>query len=264
MKQFYALLLLLVSLIPAYANSAEISNGEDFNCSGTISYTGIKTQTKCTHPYGGAVTAVLQGPSASSGTLKYVWYYADNLFDNQYKVGEGDKLANLQAGSYAVVITDTKTGCRWVGQPVTIDKKLPALNFAVAEVRNVIGCNRDPVGFITLHNPDNYKTYWTDDKGKKYPVYQSQDYIANIPPGVYYIVAENPSSHCKTEPFEIRIEGWPIRPVVNATIQADTTCTGGSGSIRTTAFTPAPGREPEGGYLYSWTNRFCSYLGCAA
>ncbi|WP_040396631.1 hypothetical protein, partial [Cesiribacter andamanensis] len=267
MKQFYALFLFLIAFLPATGNTSALSNSEDFNCTAFANYqvdiTVVSGTSKCKGQYEGELRAQIRngsGQAVNTGNFEYTWYYADHMFDNNYRVSIGKDAKKLAPGTYNVVVVDSNTGCRIFGQAQTINKSIdPCFKMAEGYPRTILGCNKAPIGQVFLENCKNYKIEWYNGLiiDKKYinNVYTSQDYNYQIAPGTYTIIAIDESTGCESDPYVFTVEGWPIPPVVNASILADTTCAGnGSGRISLTSSTPAPGTEPELGYTYQWRN----------
>ncbi|MBW3545580.1 MAG: hypothetical protein KY428_08305, partial [Bacteroidetes bacterium] len=255
MKQFYALLFLLTALFPLTGNTSVLSNLEVECPDYTVTVTIDQQPTSCKNPYGGKVTAALKNESGGNATgnfYQYTWYEADNPTT---RFGTGTSISKVPPGTYFATVRDTRNGCTFRSATVTLSQPQTPW-FEIEFLENVIGCNAEPYGRVKFRSENRWKARWYHgdqaNPNNGIPKYMSLDHFENLPPGTYTVIYEDPETGCFSDPFTFTIEGWPITPVVNASIVADTTCTGGSGAIQLTSTTPAPGTEPEFGYMYEW------------
>ncbi|AHM60408.1 fg-gap repeat protein [Flammeovirgaceae bacterium 311] len=253
MKQFYALIVFLIAFTPAFSSNLVLSNSEDFTCNWDFNITTTAQITCKKEETGGSATVTFAKNKEVEG-LHYTWYFAGT----RTVAGTGKSLANLEAGSYYVEVQDPVSKCIQRAE-ATVEFKGVKPWFTVEYMESVIGCNAEPYGRIKMTSQNKWKAFWfygdQVDDNKGITKYMSLDIFEELPPGTYTVVYEDPSTGCRSDPYTFTIEGWPISPVVNATITADTTCSGaGSGTLALTSLTPAPGTEPELGYMYEWRN----------
>ena len=157
------------------------------------------------------------------GQYTYQWFEG-NVFGTSPILSTSHVLADIKAGTYSVLVTEKSTGCETL-ESGTVEDQTPDINVTVTQVNAVcVPVNSGSATALANNTTSGFTFSWyngvykpaSDFKGSKY---------SSLSPGDYYVVAEDNSNGCESDPFKVTIIN-DANVTVNASPTAQqTSCT---------------------------------------
>jgi hypothetical protein len=185
----------------------------------------------------GVNSVTLDGSASSTGSdYRYRWETGNGVFAGPVNTLQP---AISSAGSYNLIVTDVRNGCRDTSVVVVLaDAAAPDITIAAPEVLNCV------VGLITLDatgsaDAPGLVRNWTTTDGNI--VSGMQELMPTVDaPGTYVLTIQNGGGAC-TSTESVRVLSRTDPPVVEAGAVATITCT--TTTVRLAATDPGPGNE---------------------
>ncbi|WP_375580075.1 gliding motility-associated C-terminal domain-containing protein [Marivirga tractuosa] len=195
-------------------------------------------QTSCGSPNGQLTTSALTGGAASAAGYTYEWFVGtdtstpfNNGVDGDVIGGDGETIQNIDAGDYAVRVTDLASGCQTV-QNIYLDENIIDPVVEATVTTPFVDCNTDVeiTPNITSANaaPNGHDFTWyegqfasgaslvtTTDDGAS-PVLSEPNTGVAIYSGYYTVVATDRYTGCVSDPFTIFVD----RPIPQFNVAA--------------------------------------------
>ncbi len=172
------------------------------------------------------------------------------------------QIDNMPGGTYTLVVTDNtdpNNGCSTFASYVIPDNTVGVTSFAGTktdaqdctipsngeiEITSVTQTNGTITNQATIDGVFDFIVYNEDFSSSSV---ETTHTISNLNPGTYYVVAENQTSKCQSDPVQFVIDDVSANPALSFTIDSDnTTCSTASGEVTVNI------ASASGTYTYDW------------
>ncbi|MEQ9201043.1 MAG: LamG domain-containing protein, partial [Cyclobacteriaceae bacterium] len=219
-----------------------------------------------TAPTGSATVAI----TAPTGTYTYQWYTgttasAGNIIDNATNDSADEQtLANVAAGQYTVLVTDTDgtgLGCTNTAT-ATVTENPATITINTADNVGATNCDNLNNGSYTITEVfedganaaaiADYTYEFFDNGGNSLGAASTTASTSGLAPGNYSVIIIRASSNCTSASLPFTISDESVQPTVAIATVDNTSCSGTTANGSLTAAVTLSGDEVAADYSFTW------------